>query len=352
MFQSVLLDRQKTLNPRFTEVHGWQLSEVYTTVQQEYAAARAGVAVKDWSHAGRLRLTGRDRLDFVHRMSTNDVRGLLPGDGMSTILPSATGRIVDWVVLYVEPESLWMVTSPQNREKDVGWLRRYIFFRDQVKVEDLTSQTAMLTVYGPQSADLLADVLGTNMAGLPLHHWLTTGAVRVARTEGLGRDAFNVWGETEPMSQAWDRLVGAGALPLGEAAFEVLRIEAGWPVYGRELSEEINPHEARLLRAVSFTKGCYIGQEVIARLDTYHKVQKYLVGLLPEASLTPGMRLEADSKNVGWVTSVVDSMALGRPIALGYVRTAYAEAGQAVTAVQDGQRIVVEVTGLPFKAGS
>jgi len=309
---------------------------------REYQAARQTVAVRDRSPVGRVQVTGADRFDFFQRMSTNDMRNVTPGMGLSNILTSPTGRIVDYIALYVEPESILMLTSPQNREKDVRWLRSYIFFRDKVKLQDVTAETGLLTIYGPHSEPLLHAACGDQPFGnLPMHYYLTVQldgqAVRIARAEGLDGPAFNLLSTAEALPQVWDRLFAVGApvglQPLGEQAHEVLRVEAGVPEAGHELTEEINPHEARLLKAVSFSKGCYIGQEVIARLDTYHKVQKYLVGLLPESALVPGMRLEAGGKDVGWVTSVVDSPALGQPIALGYVRTAQADPGTTVTAV-------------------
>lgn len=360
MERSRLYEREVALGATFGEQSGWEVPTAYGDWMHEYQAARQAVAVRDRSPVGRIVVTGDDRFDFFQRMSTNDMRNLKPGTGLPTILTSPVGRIVDYVVLYVQPESLLMLTSPENRVKDVRWLRSYIFFRDKVKLQDVTTETGLLTVYGPHSELLLRAAFGDQPLGeLPMYYYLTVQlagqAVHIARAEGLDGPAFNLWSAAEVLPHVWDRLftvgVEYGLQPLGERAHAVLRVEAGVPEAGRELTEEINPHEARLLRAVSFSKGCYIGQEVIARLDTYHKVQKYLVGLLPERPLAPGMRLVVDGKDVGWVTSVVDSPALGRPIALGYVRTAYAEAGQVVNAIQDGENISVQVKRLPFEKG-
>ncbi len=360
MERSRLYAREAALGAMFEEWNGWEVPASYGNWRREYEAARQAVAVRDRSPVGRVQVTGADRIDFFHRMSTNDMRNLKPGMGLANILTSSIGRIIDYIVLYVEPESLLMLTSPQNREKDVHWLRSYIFFRDKVKLQDVTAETGLLTIYGPHSEPLLRAAFGAQPFGeLPMYHYLTVQLdgqeIRIARAEGLNGPAFNLLSAAEVLPQVWDQLFAVGTehglQPFGELAYEVLRIEAGVSEAGHELAEEINPHEARLLHAVSFNKGCYIGQEVIARLDTYHKVQKYLVGLLPEGPLAPGMRLEVNGKDVGWVTSVVDSPALGRPIALGYVRTAHAEPGQRVAAVEDGQCIEVQVTQLPFETG-
>ena len=151
----------------------------------------------------------------------------------------------------------------------------------------------------------------------------------------------------------WLDLADRGAVPIGETAAEAVRVEQGMPCYGREMGEDYNPHEAGLLPFISFDKGCYIGQEVVVRLNTYRKVQKRLMGVAFDGERPElDSLVEADGKQVGFITSVADSPALGKPLALAYVRTAHAEAGLAVK-VRSSSRTTSGVTlELPLCSGA
>ena len=177
--------------------------------------------------------------------------------------------------------------------------------------------------------------------------------VKVVRTDALGIPGYDVVAPADHAAGVWLDLADRGAVPIGELAAEAVRVEQGVPRFGRELGEDYNPLEAGLLPYVSFDKGCYIGQEVVVRLNTYRKVQKRLMGIALDGEKPESDALvEADGSQVGFLTSVVDSPALGRPLALAYVRTAHAEAGLAVE-VRSGSRSVSGVTvELPVAAPS
>ena len=344
------------------EVDGWLLPRVYENIKREYLSAKGTVAVMDRSHLGRLRLTGAKRLDLLHRLTTNDVRSLTPGQGARTALLTDKGRIVEDLRLHALEDSVLLVTSPGNQAR-VREILEKLRFRDDVTVEDVTTSTAMISLLGPQSGHLLEAVSSASgLAELTPQHSVEIGLggarVVAARCVDVGGRGFNLIVPSGAAPAVWSALFAKGdpygASPCGEEAYEMLRIELGLPRFGRELTEDHNPLEARLDDAISWTKGCYVGQEVVARLDSRHKVSKLLVGVWLEPGPVPeaGSPIESPSAPgvaAGVLTSVAPSLDFRRVIGLGYVRMELAAAGTQLVAVSDGDRIGAEVSDLPFR---
>ena len=325
---------------RAVQVNGQTLAADYGDVAAEVAAVQSGAGVMDRGAWGRVQLTGSDRLPFLQRMSTNDFSQLPVGLGKPTVFPDSRGRMIDRALVYGWEEETLLVGSLGAHKRLAGWLRQYIFFRDKVAVADLSTDTGMLTVYGPRAVDVVraalsdADTAFLDDEFLRRYQFTPVPEVEalVAAADPLGGQGVNLIVEPDRVAGLWARLVEAGAAPLGYTAYDRLRIEAGWPEYGHEISEAYNPLEAGLLSAVSFTKGCYIGQEVIARLDTYQKLKQHLMGLRfrrTEVHAAPGTALELDGRPVGVLTSVAS--APGGAVGLGYLRVACAVAGATVS---------------------
>ena len=332
----------------FASFDGWYLPRAFGDWSREYAAAREGAAVVDRSNFGRLRITGADALDLLNRLSTNNLIDLGPGEGASTVLTTNKGRIIDLLLVARMGDELLVVTSPGAAEKVVEWIDLYTFGED-IAVQDVTEETALLSVVGPSAGDLL----GSSVRSLGLYGACEIDIegvlVRAVRTDAFGTTGYYILAPASQAEEAWDALARMGAVPMGEDAAETLRVEQGVPRYGRELGEEFNPLEAELLSSISFDKGCYIGQEVVVRLNTYDKVQKRLVGVaLDSGEPEPEARLEVDGKEVGFLTSVVDSPLLGHPLALGYVRRGYSEAGQEVDVRFQGRLSKGRMVELPI----
>lgn len=311
-----------------------------------YQAALTGVARYDASARGRLRMTERDRADLLHRLSTNDINGVAPGAGTRTALINHNARIIDLLTVYVLPEHLLVSTSEGQGPAALKLLQRNIFFKDRVVVEDLSGETVELHLYGPETPALVASLTAVDVSGWPVHHiqGVSIGAAQVwlARTLPLGGPGFTIF------ARADDAEVVRGALaevaPLSQAAFDVLRVEHGYPAFGRELSLEYIPLETRLTDAVSFTKGCYVGQEIIARMESRNRLAKQLMGLRLPRAVELGGKLRREGKEAGDLTSVVDSPRFGL-IGLAYVRTASATPG---TTVEVSEGVTAEVVELPF----
>ncbi|MFN8474116.1 MAG: folate-binding protein [Anaerolineae bacterium] len=330
-----------------TQVNGYSLAADYGDISAEMRAAQTGVAVMDRSAWGRLQLMGRDRLDFLQRMSTNDFAALPAGSGRVTVFTDARGRMIDRAIVYGWSDDILIVNSLSAGHRLTSWLRGFIFYRDKVNISDLTTATGMLTLYGPRATDFAQTALGVSLDTETGFTAVDELRALVGGAEGFGGSAINVVVEAADLPALWERVVDAGAMPMGYTAYERLRIAAGWPEYGHEITDMYNPLEAGLLSAVSFTKGCYIGQEVVARTDTYQKLKQHLMGLrfAVAPSVSVGAPLQIGGKNVGVLTSfaAVDNGGAG----LGYVRVAYAEPGAVVQVACGDVTAEAELVALP-----
>ena len=344
-----LVEAQKRAGAIFATFDGWQIPLSFGNTLEEYQAVREGVALADRSSFGRLRINGKDALDLLNRLSSNKIVDLPQGEGASTVLTTNKGRIIDLLLVINMGDELLVITSPETPMKVIEWLDLYTFGED-ITVEDITEETALLSVMGPGAGDLL----GTDVSALALYGVgqvsIQDVQLPVIRTDTTGTTSYDLLTTASQAEKVWNDLVQAGAVAVGEEALEMIRVEQGVPRYGREMGGDFNPLEAGLNSSISYDKGCYIGQEVVLRLNTYKKVQKHLMGIaFEESSPEIAAHLEIAGKDVGFLTSVVDSPLLGHSLALGYVRSSHAETGQEVD-VRIGDRLTKgKVVELPTK---
>jgi tRNA-modifying protein YgfZ len=310
---------------------------------QAIAAACTGVALYDRSLWGRLRVGDRDRLAFLHNQTTNDLKRLQPGQGCETVLLTSTARTIDLLSVYVTAEDIIVLASPDRRVDILAWLDRYIFFGDKVQLADITDETVCFGLIGPHSTTLLQKLGVTDLPQELDSHCVSMIAdvsVRIAYGSGLSGTGYTVIAKLIDSVALWQALVEAGAVPLGEQAWEQLRIRDGRPTPGAELTEDYNPLEAGLWHTISFNKGCYIGQETIARLNTYNGVKQQLWGLNLEQACQSGEPIYIEDQKVGLLTSVTADGSFG----LGYIKT---KAGGADLKVRIGEASATVVT-VPF----
>lgn len=365
MSDTTLRERQTADGAAFDIIEGWQQAAHYGDTYAEYQAALTGAALSNASGRGRLWMSDRDRAELLQRLSTNDMVKLQPGQGAQTVLTNHNGRIIDLLTVHAMEDRMLLVTSPQQRGAVRNLLRKNIFFNDKVKLEDVSETLGQLNLYGPQSAALIETLTGTSVEALPLHGITAATAngteVWVARLKPIGGACFAIYAPGESLPALWDALRAGGAHPLGSAAFSMLRIEAGYGAFGRELSLEYIPLETGLNDAISFSKGCYVGQEIIARMESRGRMAKKLRGLklsgMPpidpaetdDEQVLPKMplaRLSVDGKEAGDLTSVAVSPRFGT-IGLAYVRSAHAEPGTVVG--MTGSDVTGTVVELPFE---
>ena len=332
----------------FKKSDGWELPLYYTDPYCEYDSALSGTVIRDISACCRLKFTGDDHLDFLHRVTTNAFNGTKPGTGLRAVFLDNRGRIVELGTFYRSEDSTLAVLSRTAQGDLAEHLDRYIF-AEKIEMTDLTKETAMVEILGNKTAELLWRGLAIDLTTRAVHEQMpiegATGAkIDVGKWKGL-----RLWGTVAEIETIWNKLTALGVKPFGEGSFSIHRIEAGMPEANHELGMEYNPWEAGLDDAIHMNKGCYIGQEVIARLDTYDKVKQHLCGLKLASGELPasGTKLHAAPKPAGTITSVTTSPRFGN-IALGYARNAYLAEGTELQYDVGGCESVALVTTLPF----
>ncbi len=309
-------------------------------------AAHTGAVLVDRSHWGVLQLSGRDRLRFLHNQTTNSFNQRQPGESCDTVFVTSTARTIDLTTAYITDDSVLILTSPGQDQRLMDWMDRYIFPADQVTLTNLPPAMAIFSLLGPDSRSVLENssiAIDTDLeAG---HHGcapLGNGTVRVAAGSGLALPGYTLLVPVEGSDHLWTKLTQAGAIAAGEAVWTQLRIHQGRPSPGAELTDDYNPLEAGLWQTIAFDKGCYIGQETIARLNTYQGVKQQLWGIQLNENASPGATIYVGEDKVGTLTSVVNTP--DGYLGLGYIRTKAGGAGLTVT-VDSSQGTIVD---LPF----
>lgn len=287
------------------ERDGVQLPRDYGDVRGEYNALRDAGLI-DLANYGVLRVDGRDRAAWLHKLVTANVQALQAGQSAYALLLNAKAHVVADFSLLVQPEFLLLYTSLRAKEKLFTNLRRAIF-REQVSLADMSDALAILSLQGDRAENLLA---GFDDAIL---------RVRYSRAGNVG---FDLIVPRELKRSIWEALMARGARPVGFDALNIARTEAGVAWYGDDFNEEILAPEARLDSFIAENKGCYTGQEVIARIKNLGHVNRLLTRFLIEGDSVPqrGEAVFFDEKNVGWITSAVRSIQYNAPLAIGYLR--------------------------------
>lgn len=310
--------------------------------QAGYAALSQGAAVQPRPDAAALAVSDTDRADFLHRLTTNHINALRPGQSALTVLTSPTARIQFVFTVLCREQDLLLLPAEGQASALARYLRGQIFFMDKVKVQEL--HYVRRRVMGPGADELLAR-MGWAIDDLAAEHWQEREGVFLVRQERYDIPGFEL---AAPVTQAPaldDDLRRNGATFLADnLAYTTRRIELGRPAPGYELVEEYNPLEAGLAWACAGDKGCYTGQEIIARQVTYDKVTKTLTGLRCEGEVRTGDEVTAGGRSVGAVTSAAYSPALQNVIALAIIRRPHNEPGVAVTV----GAVNCQVTALPF----
>jgi folate-binding protein YgfZ len=376
ILESPLHDSHLRLGATMNEHKGWSVPESYGDLLLEYAEVReVGCGVIDLSNRGRILVSGTEAVQFLNGLITNDMKTLAVNSWMPAAFPNVQGRLIASVRVvrlkdegtdkHVSPAFL-IDTEAATHERVLKTIERFTLAGD-FRVTDVTNQTAQLSVKGSRAADVVRATLGDNAADLlpiqsiqiawPLSDQTGSGldgatnGLIVMRESGASEDGFDFVVNADQAGSLWDALQNAGAKPVGYAALEILRIEAGVPRYGVDMDETNVVTETALDDAVSYTKGCYVGQEIIARIKYRGHVAKKLTGVIFEqpVDIAVGATIHsADGKEAGRVTSVADSPRLGRTIALAYLKYDYLAAGTSIRITSADQEFAAQVTELPF----
>lgn len=359
MKQSKLHDRHLKLGAAFGEAAGWEMPLHYGNAQAEHTAVRHGVGIADLSHRGRLRVTGDDRVKWLQSVISNDILPLKPGQGLYSSFLTHKGKMLTYFRVYALAESLMLEDAGEIGDTTFQALRKFLLYGTKAKMENCADTWGLLLVSGPKTTDCVKTAFGSDVSGLqPLSlvaQDISGHQALLLRTEETGEIDIEVLIPADGVVAAWERLLSAGQpmglKPFGIEAREMLRMEAGLPKAGPDLNDEIVPPEANLEgKAFSLSKGCYPGQEVVARMDTYGSVRRRLVGLALKDPVIPpqGAKLFSGDREVGWISSAVHSPSVGNVIAFGFPLRDFSSPGTTLTVDVDGQPHDATVQQLPF----
>ncbi len=354
---SALSDLHAAHSIELTEYHGARVPARFSDAQEEHRAVRTAAGFFDFSFRLMTLARGPDSRSFLHNMLSNDIQSLKSGEGVYATFLDVKGHMIADLRIYCAEDLFLIETDADLRQKFTEMLGRYIIMDDVTL--DPSDHTA-IAFEGPRSRQLLESAIRATWPALDEYQHVRVnherGLVRIARSSNTGEEGYQVWGATHAIRALWqeasrqaDRFA---ALPCGTQALESLRIEAGIPRYGPDMGDDTIPLEAGLLNAISFTKGCYIGQEVVERIRSRGHVNWQLSGLFIDSPVAPaaGERLVSitDQREVGEITSSCVSPTLARTIGLAYVRREFSEPGSRL-ALESGP--MAEVVPLPFYKG-
>lgn len=347
-FQRALVAHGAVMAP----VHGLFLPAGFGDVRREWRAAREGATVFAAGFRVMISATGEDRVVFLHGMLSQDVKPLAVGEGAYAAMLTQRGKVVSDLRVYVETERVLIDVVARRRAALEEALGRYVV-ADDVEFAACELQP-LLGLEGPRARAVAGEVLGTAELPRNLYAHVRIGfggatlmAVVASEIEGSG---LLFAGPPAAAAELFDACVAAGAEPLGMEALEILRVEAGVPWAGVDMDEDTLLLEVGGTAAVSSTKGCYLGQEVVERVTARGHVNRHLIGLAMDGDTVPGAGacIRAGGIEVGRVTSAVRSQLLGRPIALAIVHRHHAAAGQRLAVDTPAGATAATVTAIPF----
>ena len=359
MKHSRLHDHLAKLGATFEEVTGWLTPVHYGRWVDEYRAVREGVGLADLSHRGKLRVTGDDRVKWLQSVISNDILPLQPGQGRYSSLLTHKGKMLTYFRCYMQTDAVVLEDAGEIGDQTYAALRKFLLYGTKAKLENCRESWGLLLVSGPKAAMVVKAAFGTDLADLKPVNFISAAiggqTALMIHAEETGEDDIEILIPVDGVIAAWERLMEAGAAhgirAVGSQAREALRMEAGIAKAGPDLNEEIVPPEANLEeKAFSLSKGCYPGQEVVARMDTYGTVRRHLVGLVVKGSVVPpkGAKLFTGDREVGWISSASQSPELQAPIAFGFPLRDFSAPGTILSVHAEGARYEATIQTLPF----
>lgn len=363
MKRSRLYDEHAKRGASFMEQSGWEVPAHYGDATAEHEAVRRGVGIMDLSQRGKIRIIGDDRMKWLQSIISNDILPLTTGQGICSSLLTHKGKMLSYFRVYQLGESLMLEDVGEIGDLTFSALRKFLLYGTKAKMDNCAESWGLLLGSGPRAFELVKGAFGADLSSLkPLSfvsQEIDGHSALLICAEETGEHDVEILIPADGLQAAWGRLWASGETmglkPFGAHALETLRMEAGIPKAGPDLNETIVPPEANLEgKAFSLTKGCYPGQEVVARMGTYGSVRRRLVGLVLEEVMAPppGAKLFSGEREVGWVSSATRSPSLGKVIAFGFPLRDFTPPGTALTVEINGERKPATVHPLPFVKSS
>jgi folate-binding protein YgfZ len=319
----------------------------YTSSVEEYWAIRNHSGLVDLSHLGLLQVTGKDRLSFLNGLLTNEVLKLNERTGIRSALLNTKARVLADLYLYAREDDLLIDTGDVPGAKVREILDRFIITED-VQVKDITSEFVHLTLQGPQATENAKELFGITFADMKTLQNKMLGPTMIVVRDRTGLSGYDMIIPNDEAEAVWQGFLLKGVTPVGLDALEILRLEAGYPRYGVDVDENTIILEAGYKDAISFNKGCYLGQEVVARATHIGRVNKNLVQFQTDSDHVPSTKskLRASGKEAGYVTSAAFSPGLKAVVGLGYAQRDFAKEGTKLVVESDWGPLPTVITKL------
>jgi folate-binding protein YgfZ len=337
--------------------YGWDMAQSYSDPSKEHVGVRANAGLVDLSYQGAIEISGSEGVQFLNGLVTNDVKTLKPGKGMRAAFLTGHGKVRAICRILNLGKVFLVINDPQTHDKVFKYVHPFSFAGD-FKVDDASGQYRSLSIQGPKAELIMREICFEPVPALAEHDWFETqvGGHRalVVRASHTGELGFDILVSVAALKDVWDFILLKGRfhsiVPFGLKALDSLRIEAGIPVFGVDVDETNMMLETALEDAVSFTKGCYTGQEAVAMATYRGHVSKRLSGLMIEGDgvAKGGDIVRKGEKEIGLITSCVRSVTLESTIALAYLKFGFFEPGNAVEISSDCGVLSAVVAQLPF----
>lgn len=355
MLRTPLYEAHVSMGAKLVDFAGWEMPVQYAGILVESKAVRQGAGMFDVSHMGRVWLKGDGAFDSLQRITTNDVGKLADWASQYSLMCYENGTCVDDIIVYRLVEGVYQVViNAANREKDIAWMKSHL--SPGVSFEDSSDATAMIAVQGPRAVDIVNMLTDEDVSEVErfsaVKCSIIDNEVLACRTGYTGEDGFELIVRAGFAVELWDALAAAGVQPCGLAARDVLRVEAGLPLYGHELSDQINPIEAGLGWVCSKDKA-YLGSDAINAMRADGAPRK-LVGIRMESKIVPreGYEVRQGGVRVGTVSSGVFSPLLDCGIAFAFVDTEHAALDQACSVVVRDKEMPATIVNKRFMRGA
>jgi aminomethyltransferase len=337
---------------RMVEFGGWDMPVQYTSIVEEHQAVRTAAGLFDISHMGRLSFSGPDALALLQQVYTNNAATMKDGQARYGLICNERGGVRDDVLVYRWPYGWAMVVNASNRVKIVDWLAKHKGGRS-VDILDQTTTTCMIAVQGPRALEICRELTEADAGQLPYYFATPTryhdkGCV-VSRTGYTGDEGIEIMAPAGQAVELWEELVRRGARPCGLGARDTLRLEAAMPLYGHELSEEIDPFQAGLGWAIKMDKGDFIGRDaLLRRRDDASLPRRVGLELEGRRAAREGSAVLSEGRTIGQVTSGTVTPTLNKAIAMAYVEPARTAVGTSCMVDVRGKTEAARVVALPF----
>jgi aminomethyltransferase len=362
LLRTPLEERHVSLGARMVPFAGWYMPVQYSGVIDEHNTVRTAAGLFDLGHMGQVDVSGPDAVSFINYVGSNDTTVLAPGEAHYSLLLYPDGGVIDDIIIYRKPsgDGYFVVINAANMDKDVSWLHNQRDERSDldVTVEHISDKTGMIAIQGPNAAGIVKGLSSVDLDDQPYFSCRETTIAGIeclaGRTGYTGEDGWEFYCDIDRVGELWDALINAGEplglKPIGLGARDTLRLEARMPLYGQEISAEINPLEAGLGWAVKLNKDDFIGRDALRAVKEAGTTRRTVGFKMVERGGAPrtGYTVQVDGNDVGHVTSGTVSPTLGENIGIAVVERSVAGVGKPLDIVIRGKPVRAEQIRTPF----